>query len=172
MRPTHSYARLPVTPCDSYAMADCCITQHTTTCFLVGFLMYIVAIKKCFQLSLPLEQCVPIVGIIATNNGCTCQNHQFGCGNALLNRPTHGCGVFLCLKKMPSGDLLLIFYFPMEEMGARLDLLPRTHCWVMGYLPEWSGGADAWGVHTWVSHQSLSYAVSPQPQLCLRRNFR
>lgn len=31
----------------------------------------------------PPEHIIPFVGVIASNSWCTCQNHQFGCGDVL-----------------------------------------------------------------------------------------
>ena len=76
----------------------------------------------------PLEWLVPILGMVATNNGQTCQNHCFGCGNALLmGLPAHGCGVLLCLKKTPSGDLAAHFLLEGGSDGCRVAFAPREH---------------------------------------------
>ncbi len=101
MRPICPYAGFPVILCSSKVMADCRITHCTSPHILVGLhTVYIVLCnfltKKMFAPLLPPEWLVPIVGMIATNNGQTCQNHCFGCGNALLmGLPAHGCGVLL-----------------------------------------------------------------------------
>ena len=76
----------------------------------------------------PPEWLVPIVGIVATNNGRTCQNHHFGCGNALLmSLPANGCGVLLHLKKTPCGDLAAYFVLPDGSNGCRVAFAPREH---------------------------------------------
>ena len=40
--------------------------------------------KMMFPSLPPPDRVVPIVGIIATNNGRTCNVHRFGCGNSIL----------------------------------------------------------------------------------------
>ena len=76
----------------------------------------------------PPERIVPIVGIVATNNGRTCQNHHFGCGNALLmSLPANGCGVLLHLKKTPGGDLAAYFVLPDGSDGCRVAFASREH---------------------------------------------
>ncbi len=76
----------------------------------------------------PPERLVPIVGMIATSNGCTCQLHPSRCGNALLmGLPAHGCGVLLRLKKAPSGDLVTHFVLPVGSDGCRASFASREH---------------------------------------------
>ena len=74
----------------------------------------------------PPERIVPIVGIVATNNGRTCQNHHFGCGNALLmSLPANGCGVLLRLRKTLCGDLVAYVVLPDGSDGCRVAFAPR-----------------------------------------------
>ena len=69
---------------------------------------------------------VPIVGIFATNNGRTCNNHRFGCGNALLmSLPANGCGVLLRLRKTSCGDLAAYVVLPDGSDGCRVAFAPR-----------------------------------------------
>ena len=147
MRPTRPYAGLPVTPCGSKVMADCRVTHHTSPCFFWwAYILYDVlygVILSCKQMFAPLpppERIVPIVGIIATNNGRTCQNHHFGCGNALLmSLPANSGGVLLHLKKLCTATLQLILFCWMEVMVAELLLSPGNMLLVHGVasLMEW-----------------------------------
>ena len=175
MRPTCPYAGLPVTPCVSKVMADCCFTHHTSHCSLWwAYILYdilygnIVSCKLFVPLP-PPEWLVPIVGIIATNNGCTCQNHHFGCGNALLmSLPANGCGVLLCLKKTVT--LQLILFCQMEAMVAGLLLPPGNMPLVRGVasLMEWLFGWFRF--HPWSSEQILPCTVSRKSWLQHCRN--
>ena len=84
--------------------------------------------KMMFPSLPPPERVVPIVGIVATSNGRTCDVHRFGCGNALLmGLPAHGCGVLLRLKKTPSGDLAAHFVLSDGSDGCRVAFAPREH---------------------------------------------
>ncbi len=42
VRPICPYVWLPVTPCGSKVMADCCVSHYTSPCFLVGLDIYVV----------------------------------------------------------------------------------------------------------------------------------
>ena len=76
----------------------------------------------------PPEQLVPIVGFIATNNGRTCEEHRFGCGNVLLlGRPAHGCGVLLRLRKTSPNELAACFVRPDGSDGCRVGFTPHEH---------------------------------------------
>ncbi len=77
----------------------------------------------------PPERVVPIVGIIATNNGRTCNVHRFGCGNAiLLARPARGCGVLLRLKQTKAPhELAAYFVLHDGSDGCRVGFTPREH---------------------------------------------
>ena len=79
--------------------------------------------------SLPLlEQVVPIVGIVATSNGRTCDVHRFGCGYALLlSRPACGCGVLLHLRKMGPDTLAAFFVLRDGSNGCRVGFTPQEH---------------------------------------------
>ena len=138
MRPTRPYAGLPVVPCGYKVMADCRVSHHTSPCFfwwayilydiLYGIFMSCSTTKMMFPSLPPPERVVPIVGIVATSNGRTCDVHRFGCGNALLmGLPAHGCGVLLRLKKTPSGDLAAHFVLSDGSDGCRVAFAPREH---------------------------------------------
>ena len=72
------------------------------------------------------EMVVPIVGIIATNNGFTCGVHQFGCSNNLvLARPAQGCGSFLHMWKTTPDEIAAIFIREDSSDGCRLGFTPR-----------------------------------------------
>lgn len=78
-------------------MASRCLTHPTSPCFFGG-LTYLYSDMFCLKMMYPPlpppELLVPIVWIIATINGCTCDVYCFNCGNSLLlARPVHGCGV-------------------------------------------------------------------------------
>ena len=77
----------------------------------------------------PPERTVPIVGIIATSNGRTCNVHRFGCGNSLLlARPARGCGVLLRLKRtMVPNELAAYFVLRDGSDGCRVGFTSREH---------------------------------------------
>ena len=81
-----------------------------------------------FPLLPPPEQVVPIVGIVATSNGRTCDVHRFGCGNALLlSRPARGCGVLLHLQKTGPDTLAAFFVLRDGSNGCRVGFTPQEH---------------------------------------------
>ena len=76
----------------------------------------------------PPKQLVPIVGIFATNNGRTCEEHRFGCGNVLLlGLPAHGCGVLLRLRKTSPNELAAYFVRHDGSDGCRVGFTPLEH---------------------------------------------
>ena len=79
--------------------------------------------------SLPhLERVIPIVGIVATSNGRTCDVHRFGCGNdLLLSRPARGCGVLLHLRTMGPDSLAAHFVLCDGSDGCQVGFTPREH---------------------------------------------
>ena len=102
------------------------LTTHHIAFF--GGLRYciVICVVKMFAPLPPAERLVPIVGIVATNNGRTCNNHRFGCGNALLmSLPVNGCGVLLRLRKTLCGDLAAYFVLPDGSDGCRVAFAPR-----------------------------------------------
>ena len=105
------------------------LTTHHIAFF--GGLRYLhsnICVVKMFAPLPPPERLVPIVGIVATNNGSTCSNHLCGCGNALLmSLPANGCGVLLHLKKTPCGDLAAYFVLPDGSDGCRVAFASREH---------------------------------------------
>ena len=92
--PTYPCAGLSVVPICSKVMTDFCVTHHTPPCFFGGVtycrayctVLFCPATqqKMMFPLLPPLEQVVPIVGIVATSHRCTCVVYLFGCCNVLL----------------------------------------------------------------------------------------
>ena len=51
--------------------------------------------------------CIVLVGFLPDNNGCNCNLHPFGCGNALiLNCDDWGVGIHLCLCMIVEHELL------------------------------------------------------------------
>ena len=103
------------------------LTTHHIAFF--GGLRYLhsnICVVKMFAPLPPPERLVPIVGIVATNNGCTCSNHLFGCGNALLmSLPANGCGVLLRLRKTSCGDLAAYVVLLDGSDGCRVAFAPR-----------------------------------------------
>ena len=100
----------------------------------------VIFIEKMFVPLPPPERLVLIVGIVARNNGHTCQNHHFDCGNALLmSLPANDCGVLLHLKKTPSGNLAAYFVLPDRSNGCRVASAPREVHGVAS-LMEWLFG--------------------------------
>ena len=88
---------------------------------------------------LPLpEMVVTNFGIITTNNGCTCDVHQFGCGNNLiLARSVHGCGVLLHLWKTTPAEISAFLVLEDGVMVVRLalhqgsrQLVHKVICWM------------------------------------------
>ncbi len=76
----------------------------------------------------PPERLVPIVDIVATNNGCTCLEHCFGCGNVLLlGRAGHGCGVLLRLWMTAPNELAAYMVSDDGSDGCRVGFAPREH---------------------------------------------
>ena len=91
----------------------------------------------------PPEQVVPIVGIVATSNGRTCDVHRFGCGNALLlSRPARGCGVLLHLRKTGPDTLAAFFVLRDGSDGCRVEFTPREHS--VGAHGDSLDGAIVW----------------------------
>ncbi len=69
---------------------------------------------------------VPIVGINGTNNGRTCDVHQFGCGKDLvLARPAHGCGLLLYLQKTTAAEIAAFFILNDGSDGCRVGFTPQ-----------------------------------------------
>ncbi len=96
--------------------------------------------KMMFSSLLPLEQVVPIVGIVATSNGQTCDVHRFGCGKEqLLARPAHSCGILLQLRKMGADTLAAFFVFHDGSDGCGVGFTPREYS--VGALGESLDGA-------------------------------
>ena len=87
------------------------------------------AVKMMFPSLPPPEQVVPIVGIVATDNGRTCAKHRFGCGNLLLlARTARGCGVLLRLRRTASPDELAVYFVQRDGSdGCRVGFTPREH---------------------------------------------
>ena len=84
--------------------------------------------KMMFPSLPPPERVVPIVGIVATSNGRTCDVHRFGCGNdLLLSRPARGCGVLLRLRKTGPDSLAAHFVLCDGSDGCRVGFTPREH---------------------------------------------
>ena len=85
--------------------------------------------KMTFPLLPQPESVVPIVGIIATYNGRTCNVHRFGCRNVLLlARPACGCGVLLCLKQtMALHELATYFVLRDGSDECHVGFTPREH---------------------------------------------
>ena len=85
--------------------------------------------KMMFPSLPPPEQVVPIVGIVATDNGRTCDKHRFGCGNSLLlARPARGCGILLRLRKTSAPDELAACFVKRDGSdGCRVGFTPREH---------------------------------------------
>ena len=94
--------------------------------------------------SLPLpEQVVPIVGIVATSNGRTCDVHRFGCGNVLLlSRPARGCGVLLRLQKTGPDSLAAHFVLCDGSDGCRVGFTAQEHS--VGARGDFLDGAVVW----------------------------
>ena len=102
MRPTRQYAALPVVPLGSKDMADCReLTTHHLAFF--GGLTYVhsnfflLLNKNDVPLLLAPERVVPIVEIVTTSHGHTCDVHRFISGNALLLARTHEASVNCCV---------------------------------------------------------------------------
>ena len=75
-----------------------------------------------------LELVILIVGIITINNGCTCDAHQFDCGNDLvLARPTYGCGLLLHLWKTAPDEIAAFFVLEDGSVGCRVGFMPLEH---------------------------------------------
>ena len=72
---------------------------------------------------------VPIVGIVATDNGHMCAKHCFGCGNSLLlARPARGCGVLLRLRRTSAPDEIAAYFVKRDgSNGCRVGFTPREH---------------------------------------------
>ena len=147
VRPIHPYAGLPVTPCASKVMLKLHITHHTSPCCFGGLTFCTVIFCLCWKnvcasLS-PPKWLVPIVGIVATNNKCICQNYHFGCGNALLmSLPANSCGVLLPLKKTLSVTLRL-FCFARWKQWLQDCFFPQETCsWSTRLVPWWGGCLD------------------------------
>ena len=57
-----------------------------------------------------------------------------------MGLPAHGCGVLLCLKKAPSGDLAVYFLLEDGSDGCRVAFAPKKHavglqsCFLEGVL--------------------------------------
>lgn len=80
-----------------------------------------------FEALMPMECLVPIISIIATENGCTCLNHRFCCSNAfLLDRSARVFVVLLCLKKTPSVDLTAYLLLSDGSDRCNVGLLLRN----------------------------------------------
>ena len=118
-------------------MADYCVSYYTSTSFFWwAYILYGILTVSCpateqkmmYPSLPPPEQVVPIVGIVATSNGRTCDVHCFGCGNALLlSRPARGCGVLLRLRKMGPDTLAAFFVLCDGSDGCRVGFKPREH---------------------------------------------
>ena len=112
------------------------LTTHHIAFF--GGLRYciVICVVKMFAPLPPAERLVPIVGIVATNNERSCNNHRFGCGNALLmSLPANGCGVLLRLRKTLCGDLAAYFV-----AGSLLPPGNKPLVIVVASLMEWLFG--------------------------------
>ncbi len=96
---------------------------------LYGIILSCYTEKMMFPLLPPPECTIPIVGIIETNNGRTCDVHRFGCGNSLLlARPVLGCGVLLRLKQtMAPNELAAYFVLCDGSDGCRVGFTSREH---------------------------------------------
>lgn len=86
---------------------------------------------------LQLEGLVPIMAIIATDSGITCDVHHFGCGNALLlEGTTHGSGRLLHLWEIAPYKMLAFSFSGLEEhmykmlLECKVILLKLTKKWL------------------------------------------
>ena len=138
-------------------------------CFLVGLHITVQKIIPCGEKMLPSlpprEQLVPIVGFIATNNGRTCQEHCFGCGNMLLlGMPAHCCGVLLRLWKTSPNKLAACF---VRHDGS-------DSCRVGFALPEHAVGARGCSLdgalvrllEVYTPEHPNSHCHAPHPHKC------
>ena len=69
-----------------------------------------------------------IVGIVATNNGHTCLEHRFGCGNVPLSgRAGHGCRVLLQLQMTAPNELAAYMVSDDGSDRIRVGFAPRKN---------------------------------------------
>ena len=147
------------------------LTTHHLAVF--GGLTYIVcfSMMKMFAPLLPPERLVPIIGMIATSNGCTCQHHHFGCGSALLmGLPAHDRAVLLRLKKLRPATVRLILFYQTGAMVAGCFCSQGTCCWSTKLFSWWNVGADDWSLYCGTSQWILPITSSLQSWLQSRGN--
>ena len=104
-------------------------SQHITMLFGGPTYLHVICFYTTIMILPPLptpEMVIPIVGIIETNNGRTCDVHRFGCGNALvLARPAHDCGLLLCLRKTSPAEIAAFFILHNSSDGCRVGFMPQ-----------------------------------------------
>ena len=115
--PINSNAGLLVIPLGSKVVV-CHNTSPHTTWFIFGGLTYCMVCfwfisEMMFPSLPPLGWVVPIVWIIATNNGHTCNVHHLGCQNLLLlARSVHLWFIVACKENSDTGWTCSLFCSP------------------------------------------------------------
>ena len=105
------------------------------------------------------EMVVPIVGIIATNNGRTCDVHRFGCGNDLvLARPVHGCGLLLCLRKTAPAEISAFLVLKDGSDGCKVGFKSQKQ--VVGAWGQLLDGAVVRVIEVYTPEHPNSYCCA------------
>lgn len=115
-------------------------TRHVTPpdVFFGGLSYWMALFHQCNRIDVSISPTTgigvaPIVRIIATYNGCSCNVQQFGCRNLLLlTRPVCCCGVLMHrLKRTEVPDELVAYFVLCDGSGG---------CWVGVTLREYVVG--------------------------------